>query len=84
VHEANAAPSSEHSKLDPDSLEVKLKLADVLVVDDGGAPAPIVVFGAVVSGAVTVHEREAGEPSTLPEASLARTRNWWEPADRPL
>ena len=35
-------------------------------------PESIVVFGAVVS---TVNVRVAGEASTLPAASVARTRN---------
>jgi hypothetical protein len=37
-----------HSKLEPDSLEEKVKLAVVAVVSDEG-PLSIVVWGAVVS-----------------------------------
>jgi hypothetical protein len=38
-----------HSKLEPGSVEVKVKLAEVAVVLDAG-PLVIEVFGAVVSG----------------------------------
>ena len=46
---ANAEPSSEHWKLEPSSLAEKLNVAPVLAVEEGGAPEPIVVSGAVVS-----------------------------------
>ena len=48
MHGAKAAPSSEHAKLEPPSLDVKLKLALVEFVAAGGAEV-IVVSGAVVS-----------------------------------
>jgi hypothetical protein len=48
-----AALSSEHSKLEPGSLAVKLKLALVLEVSAGGA-AVIVVSGGIVCGSSTV------------------------------
>jgi hypothetical protein len=48
VHGENAAPSSEHSKVEPSSLDENAKLALVSWVMDGGA-ALIVVSGAVVS-----------------------------------
>jgi hypothetical protein len=66
-----------HSKLDPDSDEVKAKLASFEVVFDWG-PLVIEVFGAVVSvggGAVTDQPRVAGVGSTFPARSLARTEN---------
>jgi hypothetical protein len=47
-HSANAAPSSEHSKLEPSSLDENAKLALVSCVIAGG-DALIVVSGAVVS-----------------------------------
>ena len=47
-------------------------MAVVSPVVAGGAPEPIVVCGAAVS---TVQVWVAGEASTLPAASVARTRN---------
>src|SRR5918992_1072746 len=35
-----------------------------------------------LAGASTVHECSAGDSSTLPAASLARTRNTWSPTPR--
>ena len=74
VQAANAPPSSEHSNVEPDSLELKPKLA---VVNREGAAGleVIVVCGAVVSGAWTVQVRVSASVSTLPAASVARTRN---------
>ena len=70
--------SSEHWKVEPVSLDVNAKLAEVAAtVPDG--PDPIVVSGAVVS---TVHVRVAGVASTLPAASTARTRKVWAPFAR--
>jgi hypothetical protein len=77
-----AAPSSAHWKLEPVSVEVKLKLALVLVLGFAGE-ALIDVSGAVVS-TLTVHECEAGVASTLPAASRARTWNVCGPFARPL
>src|ERR671915_595182 len=68
---AKAAPSREHSKAEPDSLELKWNEALVLVVVAGGA-CEIVVCGAAVS---TVIARLAGVASVLPAASVARTSN---------
>src|SRR5918996_2667883 len=74
---AKAAPSREHSKVEPDSLELKWKEALVLVVVAGGAIV-IVVCGAAVS---TVIARLAGLVSVLPAASVARTSNVCAPSD---
>src|ERR671914_345926 len=74
---AKAAPSSEHSKAEPDSLELKWNEALVLVVVAGGA-CEIVVCGAAVS---TVIARLAGLASVLPAASVARTSNVCAPSD---
>jgi hypothetical protein len=76
---AKAAPSSEHSKLDPASLAVNENVATMSVVLVGGAEV-IVVCGGVVSGACTVHEWLAGVASTFPAASRARTWKVWAPA----
>ena len=73
------APSL-HSNVEPDSLEVKLNVADVEFVGSAGAE-PIVVFGAVVS---IVQVSAAGEASRLPAGSTARTWNVWLPSVRPL
>src|SRR5918997_485077 len=74
---AKAAPSREHSKAEPDSLELKWNEALVLVVVAGGAVV-IVVCGAAVS---TVIARLAGLVSVLPAASVARTWNVCAPSD---
>jgi hypothetical protein len=71
----NPAWSSEHSKLEPVSLDVNVKVAPVLVVVAGG-PEAMVVWGADVS---TVNVREAGVASVFPAASLARTWKVREP-----
>jgi hypothetical protein len=73
-----------HWNVEPVSLDVNEKLAELLVdVPDG--PAVIVVFGAVVSGGgtSTVQVRLAGEASVLPAASVARTSNVCDPFARP-
>ena len=69
-----------HSNVEPDSLEVKLSVAEVEFVGSAG-PEPIVVFGAVVS---IVHVFVAGEASALPAWSTARTWKVWLPSVRPL
>src|SRR5918999_2167108 len=74
---AKAAPSREHSKAEPVSLELKWNEALVLVVVAGGAVV-IVVCGAAVS---TVIVRLAGLVSVLPAASVARTSKVWAPSD---
>jgi hypothetical protein len=75
---AKAASSRAHWKLEPASLEVKPKLALVLVVDVGGA-AVMVVFGGVVS---TVHVWLAAVASVLPAGSVARTEKECDPSPR--
>jgi hypothetical protein len=68
------APSSRHSKLAPTSLE-KVKVGVALSVGPAG-PESIEVSGAVVSVGVlvaTVKLRDAGVPSVLSAASVART-----------
>ena len=64
---AKAAPSSEHSKLEPPSEEAKAKLVDSALVVPG--PDEIVVSGGVLS---TVTATGAEVP-TLPAASCACT-----------
>ena len=71
-----AAPSSEHSKLALCSFEEKLKVAPVLAVVAAGPPAPMIVFGALVS---IVQWYPAAVP-TLPAGSIARTRKSCAPA----
>ena len=65
----NAAPSSEHARLEPSSLKASSKLALASFVRVGG-PAVIDVSGAVVS---ILQERLAALSSLLPAASVART-----------
>src|SRR6185295_14195020 len=65
-----------HSKLEPPSVEVKLKSAlDELLGSDG--VAVIDVSGAVVS---TVHVYVCGVAAPFPAASVAWTSNVWEPS----
>jgi hypothetical protein len=79
VHAENAAPSSEHSNVDPSSLDEKEKLALVSCVTVGGV-ALIVVSGGVVSTIVQI--QGAGLGSTFPDASTARTSKVCRPAPR--
>ena len=66
------------------SLPLNPKLAAVSVVPEAGLEV-IVAVGAVVSaGAEIVHVAVAGEASTLPAASVARTLKVCEPTARPL
>ena len=68
-----------HSKLEPLSLEEKLKFAVVAIVVPEG-PATIDVLGGVVSpSARTVQVRPAAEASALPAASVALTEKVCEP-----
>ncbi len=74
-----------HSKLEPDSVEAKEKLAEVEVVVPEG-PELIEVSGGVVSGAggtSTVQLWLAADGSVLPEVSVARTEKLWAPSPRP-
>ena len=68
---ANAAPSSEHWKLEPASEEENSKVGPVLFDGFAGLTS-IVVFGAVLS-IVTVCLEES---SVFPAASRARARTW--------
>ena len=79
---AKPPASSLHSKVDPDSLELNSKAAAFSVIVPLG-PESIVVSGAVMSRS-TVKVRVAGEASTLPAPSVARTEKVWEPLARPL
>jgi hypothetical protein len=83
VHAPHEPASSRHWNVEPLSLDVNVKLAELDVsVPDG--PPEIVVSGAVVSGGgtFTVHVRLAGEASVLPAASVARTSNVCDPFAR--
>src|SRR5918992_4149196 len=77
-HGLNAmGSSSAHSKLAPGWFASKVNFALVLSVCALG-PDRIVVSGA----GVTLQLRLAGVGSTLPAASVARTRSWCTPTDR--
>jgi hypothetical protein len=69
VHALQAPPSSWHSKVAPESGELKVSVALEPGDRTGGAESTV-VLGACVS---TVNERVAGEASVLPAASVART-----------
>jgi hypothetical protein len=70
-----------HSNVEPNSVELKEKLAEVaLTVPEG--PDEIEVSGGEVSVAWTVQVYEAGAISTLPAGSVARTPKVWLPADK--
>jgi hypothetical protein len=68
--------SSEHSNVAPAWFAWKVNVADVSPVSSAG-PVRIVVSG----GGVTCQLRNAGVESTLPLASIARTRSWCTPTD---
>ena len=68
---ANVPPSMRHSNVEPAFVDVNANEAFVLLVGPVG-PDVMVVSGAVLS---TVNVRVAGEASTLPAASFARTAN---------
>lgn len=83
VHDTHGAPSRLQVNDAPDSVAEKLKDASVDVVVDGIGDDST-VSGAVVSGAVTtVHVTAAGDASTLPAGSMARTEKVWAPSARP-
>ena len=65
--------------MDPVSLEVKLKLAEVEFVAEGGADV-IVVSGGTSS---MTQAWLAGVGSVLPAGSVARTSNAWAPTESP-
>jgi hypothetical protein len=84
VQDPQAPASSRHWNVEPVSVEVNPKLAELLVtVPDG--PELIVVSGGVVSGGgtLTVHVRVAGVASVFEAASVARTSNVCGPFARP-
>jgi hypothetical protein len=76
VQDAKAPPSSLHSNVEPASVEVNANAALVWLVGLAGALV-MLVFGAVRS---TVHVTWAGDASTFPAWSTARTRNVWLPS----
>ena len=80
VQAANAAPSSEHWKVEPASFDVKLK-HEVLVFVGFGGVAVMVVSGAVRS---IVQVRLTGVASVFPAGSVALTSNVWLPSVRPV
>ena len=63
LQEPQAPPSRRHSKLEPVSLELKEKLAEVELVELAG-PEPIVVSGGVVSGGGGGGEESSRGPGT--------------------
>src|SRR5918992_3377409 len=69
--------SSAHSKVASAWFALNVKVALVLSVSASG-PVRIVLSG----GGVILQLRLAGVRSTLPAASLARTRNWCTPTAR--
>ncbi len=80
LHDANEPPSSAHWKPAPPSFDVNVNVGVASLVGPLG-PLLIVVSGSTVS---TVQVREAGLPSVLPAASVARTWNVCEPCARPV
>ena len=71
VQGVKAAVPSRHSNVEFGFVELKLNAGDACLVGTDG-PVRIAVSGVVVS---TVKVRVAGEPSTLPATSTARTAN---------
>src|SRR5687768_4834103 len=79
VHAVHSAASSLHSKVAPVSVAVNENVALLEYMFPLG-PLVIDVFGATVS---TVHVRVAGDASTLPTPSFARTEKVCEPFAKP-
>jgi ABC-type transport system involved in cytochrome bd biosynthesis fused ATPase/permease subunit len=75
---ARGPPSARHSKVDPASVDTKLKVPAGLFVGLGGL-AVIVVSGATVS---TVQAKDAGVGSMFPAVSTARTSKVCAPSAR--
>src|ERR1043166_4716887 len=71
VHDAKAPTSTEHSNVEPASVDVNVNTCDVDAVLPGGGDV------IVVSGAVTSCVHVSGPPSTptLPARSVARNDN---------
>jgi hypothetical protein len=78
-HEAQAPLSSRHSKVDPLSVEMNEKVAEVALVGSVGADV-IAVSGTEVS---TNQPTDAGVGSVFPAASVARTSNVCGPSATP-
>src|SRR5439155_9287733 len=78
VQELQPPLSMRHSKLEPGSLALKLKLG-VVSLDGLAGPESRVVLGAVTS---IVQVTLAGLPSVLPDGSVARTSNVCVPSAR--
>jgi hypothetical protein len=78
VHAAHAPASSLHSKPAPDSGDENANDAELDATVPAG-PLESEVSGATVS---TVHVLVAGEASTLPDESVARTENVCAPCAR--
>jgi hypothetical protein len=84
MHRSNAPPSSAHSNVEPSSLAEKRNVACVAELRVVG-PDRIVVSGGVVSfGTWTVQVWLAGDGSTCPSASIARTSTVCGPTARLL
>jgi hypothetical protein len=79
VHAVNAPPVQQHSKLAPASPAENPKLAEALGLAAPG-PESIVVSGAVPS---KIHVWVAGDWSTLPPPSTARTESACSPVAIP-
>ncbi len=77
----DAVPVSiEQAKVEPPSVEWKVKVGVWLVVVPEG-PESITAVGGVVS---TCHSKVAGEASVLSARSIARTSKRWGPSVRPV
>src|SRR5688500_15260330 len=80
AHPEKATPSSEHSKVEPDSFAEKMKITLASVVVATG-PESIVVSGGVAS---TIQVALAGVGSVFSDRSTARTLKTCPPSLRPL
>jgi hypothetical protein len=79
AHEAQLAPSSRHSKVEPGSLELKLKLGAVLFDGSLGCES-IVVSGAVLS----TRRLTITLVPVLPAVSVATARTSYRPSETPV
>src|SRR4029453_1173562 len=82
LHAVDVCASSEHSKREPASLELKTKEAQLDATVPVG-PESSVVSGGVVSVTTTVHATASGVRSIIPLYS-DRAENVWTPGESPV
>jgi hypothetical protein len=75
LHSKKEPLSSAQAKVEPGSLEEKVKVAAVLVVTADGQESRVVAGAVVSDGASTIQSQRSGVASRFPAGSIARTYN---------